>query len=108
MKHGCLRHLAAEDPYFLDERPEGPSLQHLRWRKSGGRLTFGNSRLHAPYAAALRREVEHYLGECNPPTIRTLYFGGRYAKPHCGPRQSGSGLTFRRFDANNWTDISSG
>ena len=34
MKHGCLRHLAAEDPYFLDERPEGPSLQHLRWRKS--------------------------------------------------------------------------
>ena len=45
------------------------------------RLTFGNSRLHAPYAAALRREVEHYLGECNPPTIRTLYFGSGTPSP---------------------------
>ena len=40
------------------------------------RLTLDDSRLHARYAAALRREVEHYLGECNPPAIQTLYFGG--------------------------------
>ena len=44
-------------------------------------LTLDDSRLHAPYAAALRREVGHYLGECNPPAIRTLYFGGGTPSP---------------------------